>query len=337
MPVCPVFPTATTALLACWLLAAPVQAQMFKEPALQTLYASQRSTALESVSQQRLARQADDAQAVLGLAMVALQADDAGRRDAALQRARACIRQRPQAAECQYALGVVLGVHALSQGMVKAATSIGTVKDALLQALEAAPQWYPARSAVVEFYLTVPALMGGGAGRAREVAHAAPRSEQVQAFDGRIALADDRPEAALALLQAVPTAGDAALEEDVAGWTAQAAFALLARGQAAAARPVFERLQRAQPGQALPAYGLGRVHTDLGAPAEAVRWLEQAARLTGAAVLPIDYRLGLALQADGRTEPARAALARHVAAGKGPAKALDDAKKRLAQLGGPPD
>lgn len=317
-------------------LAAPAQAQMFKDPALQALYAAERTAELESLSQQRLARQADDAQAVLGLAMVALQADDAPRRDAALQRARACIRLQPQAAECQYALGVVLGVHAMSQGMVKAATSVGTVKDALLQALDAAPQWYPARSAVVEFHLTVPALMGGGASRAREVAHAALRSEQVQAFNGRIALADERPDAALALLQAVPTAADPALAEDVAGWMAQAAFQLLAKGQAAQARPVFERLQREHPGQAVPAYGLGQVHADLGAPADAVRWLEQAARLKGAAALPVDYRLGLALQADGRTEPARAALARFVAAGKGPAKSLDDAKKRLAQLGGAP-
>lgn len=335
MPACS--PTATATLLAALLLApltAPAQAQMFKDPALQALYAAQRVAELESTSQQRLARQADDGQAVLGLAMVALQADDATRRETALQRARACIQLQPHAAECQYALGVVLGVHAMSLGMVKAATSIGTVKDALVQALDAAPQWYPARSALVEFHLTVPALTGGGAGRAREVAHAALRSEQVQAFDGRIALADERPEAALALLQAVPTAADPALAEDVAAWMADAAFQLVAKGRAAQARPVFERLQREQPGQAMPAYGLGRVHTELGAPAEAVRWLEQAARLKGASALPIDYRLGLALQADGRTEPARAALARYVAAGKGSAKALEDAKKRLAQLGG---
>ena len=158
-------PAVVATVLTAW-SALPARAQMFKDGTLQALYASQRTAELEAASQQRLAHQADDAQAVLGLAMVALQADDAARREAALQRARTCIRQQPQAAECHYALGAVLGVHAMQQGLVKAATSIGTVKDALLQALALAPQWYPARSAVVEFHLLVPALMGGGSGRA---------------------------------------------------------------------------------------------------------------------------------------------------------------------------
>ena len=50
-------------------------------------------------------------------------------------------------------------------------------------------------------------------------------------------------------------------------------------------------------------------------------------------MLPIDYRLGIALQAQGQAEAAKAALARFVAAGRGSNKSLDDARKRLAQLG----
>jgi hypothetical protein len=72
----------------------------------------------------------------------------------------------------------------------------------------------------------------------------------------------------------------------------------------------------------------------LGAYPEAIRLFEQAARLQGAALFGVDYRLGLALLANGQPEPARAALARCVAAGKGSPKALDDAKKRLSQLPG---
>ena len=59
----------------------------------------------------------------------------------------------------------------------------------------------------------------------------------------------------------------------------------------------------------------------------------QAAALQGADTLPLDHRIGIALQQLGRTDAARAALQRFVAAGKGPKANLDDAKQRLAQLG----
>lgn len=321
-------------------LAQSATAQVFQDPALQTLYAAERMADLAAASQQRLANRPDDAQAVLGLAMAALAGDDSARREAAIRRAEACVQQNPQAAECHYALGVVLGVQAMSQGMLKMATSVGTVKAALLDALRLAPQWYPARSAVVEFYLQAPGVIGGSSARAADAARGAPQPEQARALAARVALQDEQFDAALAGLYAVqagPLAAlDPALADDVQQWIASAGFGLLSQGQAAQAKPVFERMQRDQPAQAAGFYGLGRVQHALGAPADAVRSYEQGARLKGAAVYPFDYRLGLALQALGRNEPARAALARFVAAGKGQAKSLDDAKKRLAQLGIPP-
>ena len=61
---------------------------------------------------------------------------------------------------------------------------------------------------------------------------------------------------------------------------------------------------------------------------------DSATRLKGSAALPIDYRVGLAHQALGQAEPARAAFTRYVAAGKGSKTSRDDARKRLEQLGG---
>jgi Flp pilus assembly protein TadD len=48
----------------------------------------------------------------------------------------------------------------------------------------------------------------------------------------------------------------------------------------------------------------------------------------------VDYRRGIALQELGRKDEARAAYTRFVAAGKGQKAALEDARKRLAELGG---
>jgi len=45
------------------------------------------------------------------------------------------------------------------------------------------------------------------------------------------------------------------------------------------------------------------------------------------------WRVGISLQELGRTDAARASFQRFVAAGKGQKASLDDAKKRLAQLG----
>ena len=287
-------------------------------------------------SAQRLATNLDDAQAVLGLAMAAMAGKDGPRREAAIRRAEACIQLSPQAAECHYALGTVLGVHAMGQGMAKMASSVGTVKAALQESLRLAPTWYPARSAVVEFYLQAPGLIGGSTAKATEAARAAAKPEQARALEARVALADERFDAALAGLYSVQPGTDSALAAEVEQWTAQAGFGLLGKGEAAKAKSVFERLLREQPTQAVAAYGLGRSQLALGETAEATQLFEQAAKLEGAAQLPIDYRLGLALQAQGQTESARAAYARCVATGRGQGKSLDDARKRLAQLGGPP-
>jgi tetratricopeptide (TPR) repeat protein len=323
--------------LAALMAATGAQAQLFKDPALQAMYAADQTSELAQAGAQRLARQSDDAQAVLAVAMAALGTDDAGRREAAIQRAEACVQKAPpapQLAVCQYALGTVLGVHAMSQGMLAAGRSAGKVKDALTEAVRLDAQWYPARSAAVEFYLLAPGVMGGSNRRAEELARGAARPEQVRALQARVALQEEQIDKALGLLAQVQPGADSALAEDVWKWQAEAGFALLQANQVAQARPVFERLLRDQPTQAAGAYGLGRTLLEAGEAAQAVALLEKAQRLSGASNYPgLTYRLGMALQAGGQPEAAKAALQRFVAAGRGPGKALDDARKRLAQLG----
>ena len=89
-------------------------------------------------------------------------------------------------------------------------------------------------------------------------------------------------------------------------------------------------------GEGVGSGGGGRVGA--GAPhrydAVAVPAGEPVLELKGAAELPIDYRAGIAHQALGSAEAARAAFKRFVAAGKGSKGNLEDAKKRLEQLGG---
>lgn len=326
--------TASVAWLAFCLAAAPLAAQTLKDPALEALYVADKGDELQRMANQRLAVQPDDTQAVLALALLALERDDSVARRQVLARAEACAEKQPRAAACQYAHGVLLGVQAMSEGMLKAARSAGTVQAALAAAHEIDPAWYPGRGALLEFYLAAPAMLGGSTAKATELARNAPRPEQVGALQGRIALQDRRFDAAIAAFMALPPALEPALASDVRGWGLQAGLGLVASGQAAKAQPYFERLMRDRPSHGAGAYGLARVKGELGDWAEALRLYEVAAGLKGAADWPVAYRVGIAQQQLKRTDEAKASFTRFIAAGKGQKASLDDARKRLEQLGG---
>ncbi len=330
--------TAATAAFAATVLPGAAHAQFFKDAALEQLYATSKFAELEKTAAARLAAKADDTQAVLALALTALRggnsAADATRRKNSLAHAETCIQRQPEAAVCHYALGSVLGVQAMNEGMMKAATSAGRVKDALAQAVALDGQWYPARSALTEFYLLAPGMMGGSTSKAKELARAASNPEQVRALEARLLLDAEKFEPALQALQQVKAGGDRALADDVAGWTYAAGIALVNSGQAERARAAFERLHRERPDDANATWGLARVQAEGGAHAEAIKLYGTVASLPGGEQMPVDYRLGVSLQALGQKDAAKAALTKFVGAGKGSKKSLEDAKQRLEKLAG---
>jgi tetratricopeptide (TPR) repeat protein len=313
--------------------AAQASGQLFQDPALQALHQADKADELMRAATQRLAARPDDAQAVLGVAMAALSRDDAAARQQALQAAEACVQQAPQAAPCHYAQGVVLGIQAMSEGLFKAARSAGTVRKALARANELEPAWYPARGALLEFYLLAPGMMGGSTAQAVELARAAPTPEQARALQARIAMQERRFDEGLKLLSALPAGLPPALAADVRQWAVQCGLGLVNNGQAAAAQPALEKLAREHPEQAGPLYALARVRAESGQHEAALALYEQAAKLRGADELPLAWRVGISQQALGRSDAAKASFQRFVAAGKGQKASLDDAKKRLAQLG----
>jgi tetratricopeptide (TPR) repeat protein len=309
-------------------------AQTFKDPALEALYTADKTDELQRVSAARVAAQPDDAQAVLGVALAALERDDAPARLAAIQRAQACIDKQLKAAPCHYALGATMGVQAMSEGMFKMARSLGTVKEALTLAHTLEPEWYAARSALIEFYLEAPGMMGGSASKAAELARAAARPGQVKALEARVALHDKKFDVALQGLQSLPAGTEAAVLNDARGWAVQAGMGMVNSGQAAKAQPFLERMTREQADTAGPFYGLARARGEQGAHEDALKLYEQAQKLKGAGQWPLQYRIGMSQQQLGRKDDAKASFRKYVALGKGPASLLADAKKRLEELGG---
>lgn len=328
-------PMAAIALaVATWAPASPALAQTFSDAALENLHLAQRHDELRRVAGTRLAAKADDEQAVLGLAVAALRANDAAPRKAAIAAAEACVERAPKAAACHWALGTVLGVQAMSEGMMAAGRSLGRVREALVAAHELAPAWWPARSSLVEFYVVAPGMMGGSLSKAEVLARTAPTADGRKALEARMAIQREQPDAALAVFAALKPGSDAALDEDVRNWGRAAAFNLVNAGQPAKAQAWFEAQMRERPNDALPPYGLARVLAETGKPAEALPLYERASKGRDAAELPIAYRMGLAQQMLGQTDAAKSSYRRFVDAGKGQKRNLDDARKRLTELGG---
>jgi len=309
-------------------------AQTIRDPALEALYTAGRTQDLYRASAQRVQAQADDPPAVLGLALAALELDETAARRQAIAAAEACVARQPRAGACHYALGVTLGVQAMVDGLLKAARSAGTVREALSTALEIDTAWYPARSALVEFYLLAPGTMGGSTSKATELAASAPRPEQVQALQARVAMADRRLEAAAQGLARLPPLLEHALASDVQAWSVQAGLGLINEGQWAKAQALLERCLRHRPDDAGAMYALARSRGEAGEPTQALKLYEQAAAARNASAWPVQYRIGLTLEQLARPDEAKAAFKRHIAAGKGPKNLLEEARKRLEALGG---
>jgi tetratricopeptide (TPR) repeat protein len=176
-------------------------------------------------------------------------------------------------------------------------------------------------------------MMGGSASKAAELARSAPRPEQVKVLEGRVAAVARRYDQAVQSFMAVPAGLEYAVATDALAWSVQCALGMVNASQAANALPLLERLRRDYPTESGPAYALARVRGEAGAHEDAARIYEQAATLKGADFWPIAYRLGMEQQALGRNELAKASFTRFIAAGKGQQASLDDAKKRLGQLG----
>ena len=331
-------PLAAALLAAAALLGAPAEAQILKDPQWQALADGRRFPELEQAASARLAAKPDDADAWLAYtqAVLSLRGDTASaRRDAALAKLQACTKATPQIVACHYGVGAVTGVQVMTQGMMKAAFGIGQVRDEFVKALEIDPQFFAARSGLVQFYLMVPGIAGGSVSKARDVARAAVahQPEYAKLLDAAILQYDDKLADAERTLAGVQVGADANLAEELRGQWVSLGFGYLEAKQPAKARAVFERLVHDKPELVEGHYGLARALGDQRQWDAAIAELQQAARLPGHDTLPIDHRLGVAWQAKGDAAQAKAAYARFLALpGQNP-RNVDDARKRLAELG----
>jgi len=317
------------------LTALPVTAQSLRDPAWEALLDGDRHDELQAQARQHLKAEPADPQATLALGLALAANGQPAAVDAAVPLAEACVARHPEAAECHYTLGMLLGLQALRSGMLQAMRLAGRIRESFEKAVALQPEAFNHRVALMQYYLAAPGIAGGGTDKARDLARAtgAGQPEQARCLRAMLAIVDDHHAEAEKLLWAVQPGNDKALRSAVYASLGQLAALKLNQRQAAQAQSLFERLLQAEPARAFAAYGLGRVKAETGAPQEALRYYNQARTLRGHAALPIDYREALAWLVLGDHAKTKALLQRFVSAGRGNPKSIEDAKERLAKLG----
>jgi tetratricopeptide (TPR) repeat protein len=182
--------------------------------------------------------------------------------------------------------------------------------------------------------LLAPGLAGGRVSKARELAQnvATNHPDHANVLMAMYFLHEGKLDDAEQQLNAFKSGVDVEVNEEADEQRARLAFERLNNKNPAKAQATFERFIVERPQMARGHYGLGRVYSETGAWDQAIASFTAASTLQGVADLPNDYRLGIALQAKGSRELARAAFVRFIAAGKGNPKHLEDAQKRLNEL-----
>ena len=310
------------------LMGSSPQAALFRDPVLQQAYEQDK---LDRLMAQAQKGQGAEALAAQSLAQ-ALSNDPAALRRAN-QAAQDCVRLHAESAACHYAQARVLGLQALQGGWMSGLRLLRPLRSSLEQALELDPQLAEARHALQQLLLLMP--LGGSVERARELEREVRESQPALAtlLRANLAAKDKEWAAVERELSSLP-----ALESPVLQGLLMEAWNGHARqwmksNQHRAAQALLEKLARQYPHQAMPDYLLGRVAADAGAHAQAIVHYERAQPLEGAAALPLALRLGIAHQDLGAISAARTQLQRALQHRQATPKNLEDAQRRLQQLG----
>lgn len=288
---------------------------------------------VEQAASAKLATDPQNAEALIARVDLIVAQGQEARLEEAVKLAEQCIAAHPQKSECHEALGNALGTKAMMGGIMSAIGYATDIRDAFKKAVELDAKNLDARFSLLTYYQQAPGIVGGGSGKAKDLAAetAKVHPEAGKLMQAAIALADEDFAKAEALaLSANPKGSDVMVETQRN--TLYAVGGQQARNkQYAEAQRVFADLEKRYPDSALGAFGQARVMQEQGKHADALPLLERALSVDAAA--HIHYRLGQSLQAV--NDKARAVAAYEKALGFKPAlskKQRADAQDQLKTL-----
>ena len=258
---------------------------------------AKRYAEVEQAANAKLAADPINADALIArVDLITTQVQEA-RLDEAVKLAEQCIAAHPQKSECHEALGNAMGTKAMMGGIMSAMGYATNIRDAFKKAVELDAKNLDARFSLLTYYQQAPGIVGGGSGKAKELAADTNKvnPEAGKLMQAAIALADEDFAKAEALaLSANPKGADVLLETQRS--TLVTIGTQYARSkQYLEAQRVFTDLEKRYPDSNWGAYGLARVLQEQGKHQEALPLFERALSVEAAA--HIHYRLGQSLQA----------------------------------------
>lgn len=253
--------------------------------------------AVEREAQRLLAANETDAAGLIALARLGAQMGDKTL-DPGIAAAERCVAAHPQNAQCHGALGQSLGRKAVEAGMVAGVRYAGRIRSSFERAVQLAPQSLEARLDLNTYYLMAPAIVGGGAEKARRNTQEFARLQPALAelAWAQIELNDDKLAEAQARLERTPLPEErvarAAWIETMAGVGHQH----LRQKRFEAAQRTFELAAQKLPRELEFARGLGRVAQEQKQFERARKHFESALALAPSPDARIHFRLGQVLE-----------------------------------------
>ena len=310
--------------------ATSAQAAVFKDEGLQRLFEQARMDELE-----RDARQRGGPDGLAAQALAQMAGNDKTSLEGAIALAERCAEQHPASAACHYALGSALGIKAQTGGTLAGLRLVGRIKDSFSKAVELDPQMFEARSALQLVYLIVPGVAGGSVDKAKQLESSIRDSqpEVAKLLRARLAAQEGRWDEAERELTSVRLGEQRSFHNEVLNAWSGVARQWMKEKNTAKARALFERLAQQLPQLAAPVYSSARVASQEGKPEEAIKLYERSRALSGAAGLPIDHRQAVSYIDLGDQDKARTLLQRFVQDKRASPANLEDARKRLKELG----
>lgn len=254
-------------------------------------------TEAEKLANQKLASDPNHAEALIAKVKIVVADNRFEKLDDAQKWAEQCIASHPQESECHESYGNVLGIKAQRASMFSAMSLAGKVKDAYIKAIELNPKNYSARANLMQFYVIVPAMAGGGKDKAAALVSDTQKYSNVAAslLQCTLDLKDEKIAKAEATASQAGVAGADDLMRLQRGVLYAVGQSYLAKKSYGDAERVFQDLMQRYPDKYQGSFGLGRTFQEQGKHKEALAALEKAQAIDNSAT--IHYRLAQSLLA----------------------------------------
>ncbi|HET7774071.1 MAG TPA: tetratricopeptide repeat protein [Burkholderiaceae bacterium] len=288
----------------------------------------------ERLADAALAKAPTDAVALAGKVSAMLNGPNAVKRvDDAVKLAERCVEANPKTALCHNSLGGALGTKAISAGIMSAMGYAHRIRDAFKTAVELDPKFTDARFNLLQYYLQAPGIVGGGKGKARDLAEDTARVLPAAGalMRANLLLSDDKTAEAEAIALRTVVGDDPDLQDQQRSLIFAVGNQYAGTKRWADAARIYNEVMRRYPDSEWGPYGVGRTLHEQGRCSDAVPMYERSLSMKARA--QAHFRLGQCLSTLGDKARASTQLTRALAMQPGlPKKLRDEAESLLKTL-----